>query len=232
MRTHTLLSTIVSLPLVFTPGVEADERQEAASMEQLVTEVQKVVPPGWSVRYDLIHPRFTDNPGPYPALVVKSEAPLPLEYVNVPSLPARSANDPPDISQKIITIRFIASPYLTEAEHAEARKRNDELHQKRVQFEREHLQNVPWSYKGAEAIPPYVYEPRTEQETQLVRQYAFLWVSTEPRPLPTHHTDRLAFSMRYIPLEFVKIHDAKGAKEYTQIVGALEKIIVPYEPEP
>lgn len=233
MLTRTVLPMMVCFSPAFLAVAAADERQDAAHMEQLLADVQKFVPPGWDVTYDLIHPGFPDIPGPYPTLVIKSDKPLPLEFVNLPGMPGGAPDDPPDILQTVVTIHFFASPYLSEKDYATARERNDALHQKRIQFEREHLQKIPWSgHKEGEPIPPEAYEPRTEKETQLVRQYAFLWISTEPRPLPTHHTDHLAFEMRYIPLDIVKIHDDKRSKEYEQIVGALKKIIVPYETDP
>jgi len=234
MQTHNLVlvpAVVVCIPLVFAVGVDADEQQDAARMKQLFADIQKVLPPAWIIEIKLADPRIPSRPGPHPALVIKSAEPLPVKCF-YPGMPERSVEErepPPKTAKKIVAVQFIAFPFLSLESYKTARKRNDTLRQTRLQFEREHLKGIRSTYKGSEPIPPYAYEPRTEDEAQLVRQYAFLWVSTQPDLLPTHHTDHLAFEMH--DAGSIKIHDAKKSKEYHQILDAVQKTIVPYENE-
>lgn len=229
MRTRTLLLAVVCFSQPIADGGAADEESDAAGIEQLVADVQNVLPPGWVVEFKLVDPRIPTRRGSHPALVIKSDQPLPVEYF-APNPPGRSADEPeppPDISLKTVAIHFVASPYLSSHSYSNARERNGTLVQRRVDFERNHLKHIRWSHMGPNPIPPDAFEPRTARENHLVRQYAYLWVSTQPQPLPTHHTDRLAFEMR--DLGSIKLHDAKRSKEYKQILEAVQKFIVPYE---
>lgn len=223
MRTHILLTTIVCFTLAFATSIHADEQRDAADLEQLLAQVQKVVPPGWSADFQLVDRRVPSRRGSHPAIVIKSDAELPVEYC-VPN----PAPGEPDVHQEFVTIHFVAFPYMTPENHLRARKINYERLSRRLDFERAQLKNVQAFHMGPQPIPPSSYKPQNEDEAKLIRRYAFLWAATEPLTIPTHHTDQLAFEMRDLP---IKIHDADQAKEYQQILDAVQKIVVPYEKE-
>lgn len=235
MRTHILSLAVLWFPLTIPAGIFADEEQDAANLQQLLTEIQKVVPPGWDAEFELVDSRNPYRPGSSPALLIKSDAPLTVEAFNVMNLPGffEGKPEPPlNIIQLSVTIRLVPMPYLSPQRYAQTLKENDQLMQRRIDFERDHLQNLEAHYKAPRPIPPNFYRPETKDEKKLVMQYAFLWSSTEPRRLPTHHTDELSYEMRYLRLDSIKIHDEKRSKEYEQILDAVHKIFVPYEVEP
>lgn len=228
MQTRILLPMAVCFSLTLAAGAAADERQDAARVEQLLAEIQKVVPPDWDVGFELVDPRHLTRGGSHPAIEIKSCGPLLIEHLNVLNL-APGQESPK--SEMVVPIRLVAYPYMSPEDHAKARAENARLLQKRIDFKNEHLQKIERGYMGVGPIPPRFYDPKTRDEKRLIMQYSFLWTATEPRPLPTHYTDHLAIDMRYLPLDTIEILDDKQAKEYEQILGALEKIIVPYETE-
>jgi hypothetical protein len=46
---------------------------------------------------------------------------------------------------------------------------------------------------GGRPFPPTAYQPRNDEEEQLVQAYAFLWQETEPVPLPDLRYKTLSF---------------------------------------
>jgi hypothetical protein len=230
MKTGTLaLAVAACIPWFSLAYANGDEQQDAATMEQILAEVQKTVPPAWLVEVKLADPISPGQPGPHPTLVIKSAEPLPVGYM-LPSQPPLSGNGPPQISKQVVAIEFVACPFLPPERYNMAREHNDTLLRARLQFQSERMKTIPSVWKGPMPFPPQAYHPRSQEEVQRVRQYAFLWVSTEPRSLPTHRTANLAFKM--VSDNYVYIADAKKAEEYQQILRAVQRIIVPYASEP
>jgi hypothetical protein len=233
MRTLTSFSTMMLVLLAAIAPVAADERSDAKSFQELLVKINDRLPSGWIVEAALtVSPKDLLRPGPYPTLIIKSTVPLPLEFVGI-NLPGRSSDEPkppPRINPDVVTLRFVARPFMSSRTYAAAREHNEVLQKKRLEFERQHLKDVASAHMGPEPIPPHAYRPRSEREIELVRQYAFLWLSTEPQLLPTHFTDDLSFAL--YDLGDFTIHDADKDKEYHQILESIQELITPYEQEP
>ena len=137
---------------------------------------------------------------------------------------------PPKITREFVALHFVTLPFVTPQNYTTIREHNDLLRRRRIKFVGEHLKAISWAHKGPRPIPPYAFDPRTEDEIELIRQYAFLWIATQPRPLPTHYTNHFSFAM-HLP-DSMQIHHAEKSKEYDRIVDAVQQIIVPYEKEP
>ncbi len=60
----------------------------------------------------------------------------------------------------------------------------------------------------------------------MVREYAFLWLATEPENLTNHHYGTLSMWYRPTP---ILIYDDKWSREDDQIVEGLERILTAYE---
>ena len=232
MHARILVSAVVCFSYSFGVSVAGDEKQDVAKLEQLLSDVKKVVPSGWTVAISLANSKIPSRRGSHPTLVIRSAKPLPVEhfYPSMRAITAGNPKPPPMISQEVVSLYFVASPFMSRQTFKAARDRNAALLGRRLQFERKHLKEVERTYKGGEPIPPYAFEPRTERESQLIGRYAFLWISTIPQPVPTHHTDHLSFEM-HRPGSF-KIHDAKKSREFDQIFDASQEILVPYEKRP
>ncbi len=229
MRLNTLLAASFALILMLSATTVADEADELARMERLLLEVEQVLPSGWIVEMKLADPQNPDRQGSHPTLVIKSDDLLPVEYFypGAPFRPADEPDRPPKISQEIVKVSFSTRPYMSPKRFKKVSTQNDAQQQKRIEFKRNLLKEIPYGHKGDEPIPPHAFYPRTNDEVYLVRQYAFLWVSTQSQPIPTHHIDTLSFEM-HKPWDMT-IHDAHKAKEYEQILTAVQKIIVPYQ---
>ena len=126
-----------------------------------------------------------------------------------------------------MTRYFTVLPLVTPQNHTKIQQHNELLQRRRQQFVSDHLNKISRAHKGALSIPPDKFDPETENEIQLVKQYGLLWVSTQPQSLPTHHTDHFSFAFTADYLMY--IHDPKKAKEYDEILEAVEQFIVPYE---
>ncbi len=226
MRRHSKIIAMTCLSLVGATTLAADERSDSAHLEQMIQRIEKSVPAGWSVSYKLANPEFPDRHGSHPTVVIQSNDPLPVQHFypgTEPPFPGESL----EIARHKVTAYFVASPYLSRDQYAEVQKQNDALLRKRSEFQKEKLKDIPWAYKGAEPIPPDAFVPQNEAEARRVREYAFLWISTQPKPLPTHFTDNLSFEI-HLPGS-IKIHDPKTSKEYEQTLKSVQKVIVPYE---
>lgn len=167
--------------------------------------------------------------------MIKSAEPLPVEYIAQIGLPARSRDEPeppPDITHKVVEATLTFVKYMSPQDHAAARKHNDRLRQPRLDFIRSRLRQDLFGYKSPPPWRPSAYSPRSAQERQLIQEYAFLWIATEPQPLPTHYFRTLSIDLSGMSPSFIKIHHAKKDKEFHQILDELDKIVEPYEKEP
>ncbi len=218
MSTHLIVAVLISFVLAVPVKSSEDVAQDVAELEKLIAEVTKAVPPGWNVEFDVADLYLG---GMRPVLKVTSAKELPVEYLG-PGMPP----PPPHIQHEKVTVWLAFMMRLTPQEYQAARKRNEMLASKRRQFIEEHIKNVPFGGKGEDPAPPFAFRPRSAAEGTLVRQYAFLWLATEPANLPNHYYGGL--SLWYWP-GTIKIHVDRGQKEYSQIIDALNEIISPYE---
>jgi hypothetical protein len=105
------------------------------------------------------------------------------------------------------------------------------LTDERRQFVKQRLKEVKLNAKGEDPPAPFQFEPRSVPEARMIREYAFLWLATEPEQLPSHRFGTL--SMWYWGEDTVEIHDVERDKQYRQLAASLERIVTAYEkPKP
>lgn len=229
-----ILATIAAIlaALVLSPrDARADEKEDATQVERLITEIEKFLPGGWSVAFEVSNDRWRRES---PMLVVRSREKLPLEYIA--SIGRRAGvgegGDPdPYIVQPIMTIEFEFVPYVTVEDHAKIRKQNEELERRRRRYEETRLGMVQSHYKGGFTPYSYFYESRTKENSPLVAEYAFFWLHTQPRRLPTHYFGTLSVvtdDIRPFYWTTIKIHNSEKQQQYQQILDGLGKVFVPY----
>ena len=226
MRSNIIGLIAIGISLVCAPGFAGDETQDVTKLDDLLVKVKKVLPQGWAASIELSDDMRPSRRGPFPTLIIKSIERLPVGH-SYPSASPDSISEPPSISQEIVTRYFTVLPLVTPQNHTKIQQHNELLQRRRQQFVSDHLNKISWAHKGARPIPPDKFDPETENEIQLVKQYGLLWVSTQPQSLPTHHTDHFSFAFTADYLMY--IHDPKKAKEYDEILEAVEQFIVPYE---
>jgi len=163
-------------------------------------------------------------------LFIRSEGKLPVEYVGF--IGRRAAGDDPNpyIVQKIAQVEFEFFPYLTPQDYAKTRKTNDELEKHREQYEERRFGKMRFQNKGE--LSPLSFVSPFEDRTPFLKEYAFLWLRTEPKPLPTHYYGTLAVETHDIPPVWsgtIKIHQAQKEAEHQAIMEVLESLFRPYE---
>jgi hypothetical protein len=200
-----------------------DAGRDAEALEALRTEVRKAVPPGWTVEITLVDRERPGRPGGCPALVIRSEQAIEVEY----TLPGMPAGGEPSRRSEQVAVRLVAMPFLAADDHAAARAAEFRARDGRLAFVRTRLKAVPYASKSGDPIPPEDFRPRDEAERRLVVEYAYLWQQTETPPLPTHHARGLAF--RLVVGEAMILRDAAKAREYGSILEAVRALVVPYE---
>ena len=223
---------ILLLAFVFnTRSVEASEKEDIAQLEQLITQVEKILPAGWTAAFEVANePCGRSGPSVQPLLVVKSSEKLPVEYSSSIGRPAAGADPSPYVVHDVVKIEFAFVPYMSPSDYATARKKNEDLDLQRRTFEERRLNKKQSNYKGG--FNPATYPRQTGDKSPLVREYAFVWLNTEPRPMPTHHYGSLAVAthdLRGTTSVEVIIHDAAKNQQFKHILDGLEKIFVPYE---
>jgi hypothetical protein len=203
----------------------------AANLKKLISRIESGLPSGWTVNFKRDRNRCRESEA---RLVIQSTQPLPLEYIGQIGAPAPSDDPDPssDIVRKPATIDVLFASYLTPQEYESAKAENRQLQQKRRQFELAHLSRVRYGWKGPHPLPPIAYEAHSPKEENLLREYAFLWLSTEPRRLPTHHYATLAviaYDLHGMSSIHIKIHDPAKDREYRELLKRLEATFQPYE---
>jgi hypothetical protein len=226
LNRHTLAATLVWLALIQPALAENDVAQDVTHLERLIAEIEKLVPAGWDVELDLAAP----GPGGLrPVLTITTGEKVSMKW-NIPGQAFRAEGQPDkNIKQEHVELRLAFMTRLTPEEHAAARRRNEERYDRRRQFVKEHLSGVSYSGKvaaGHPAAPPWSFETRSETETRRVREYAFLWLATEPENLPSHRYGTLSMWYRPPP---ILIYDEKWSREYDQIVDGMGRLLTPYE---
>lgn len=232
MRKHAFIFIAATLLLLSTalPGrLFADERSDAAQLEQLISKIEAFLPGGWDVAFEVANERWRPDA---PLLVVRSREKLPVEYIALIGPPAAGGDSDPDIVQSVVEMEFKFVPYLNPQEYEVARQQNDVLERRRRQYEETRLGKTQSNYKGG--FTPASYHVRTGDASPLVREYAFFWLNTEPLPLPTHYYGTLAVVTHDLPPILyagttIKIHNAQKDEQYNEILKGLVKLFVPYE---
>ena len=197
-------------------AAEFSPQRAADTHEELRGAVQKVVPSGWAV---IVSPAE-------PALVISCEKNLSVEYRSVASFQVlKRANER-------VAVRFVAAPFVSPERHASIQQRNRERRQRRIQFEDRHLSKMAeattLTFKLELPIPPTRYKPQTGQEKHTITEYAFLWLRTQPKNLPSHAFKDISFHRHGLKRGASIVDEAK-AREYNSIMKSVEKMIEPYK---
>lgn len=223
MTPRVIAAALVWFSLASLANAAPDVERNAADLERLVSKVKKIVPAGWDLKFDVAELYLRDM---RPVLTVKSAEELPVQHFG----PGMQSGGPP-IEREKVTLWLAFMAYKSPAEHAAARARNDALTNERREFVKQRLKGVEFGGKGEDPPRPWQFSPRSALEARLIREYAFLWLATEPEQLPSHHYGTL--SMSYGGKDTIEIHDAERDKQYRQIAASLERIVTAYEkPKP
>jgi hypothetical protein len=217
MVRHLVAISTVLLTVARAFAAEPDVVEDVHQLEKLVAEVRGVVPDGWSVELKISTEYLRSV---RPVIVITSDKKLPVEHLGI---------NPPAAGQaekETVKIWMAFMAYLSPDEHAAAQARNERLKLERLEFFEKHLQQGEYAWMGPPPPSPDSIEPRSPVDLRLARQYALLWLATEPTQLPTHYYGQLAV---WHDPHGIAIHDAEGKKQYEQIVEGLERILTPYQ---
>ena len=109
MRTHMLLPAIVCLSGTLGGSINAREQRDAAGLERVLAQIQKLVPAGWVAGFELVDPRAPLRRGSHPAIVIKSEAELPVDDIKI-----HDAGKSKEYQQILNAVQKIVVPYEKE----------------------------------------------------------------------------------------------------------------------
>src|SRR5262249_48306696 len=154
-------------------------------------------------------------------VVIRTEQPVVLEHaiVNAPvGGEVRSTAAP-------AAIRLVLFHPMTQQEYARLKKQNEDSQRQRSELESKLKREIRWGFMGPAPIPPSAFEPHTYQETRSVWEYSVLWTRTQPQDLPTHHYESLSVTLCTEPE--VSISDKGKAREYSQVLEAVNKFLTP-----
>jgi hypothetical protein len=211
---YTLLAVLL-LPLLCFAG----EKEDAAALNAVLKDVQAVLPKGWEAELWVSkYPRSTLE------LVVRTRKPIAVVEGGF-SLPASSKLN---AKATVYELPYIVCPYLTPEQFAKAKAQNEANNAKRLAFMEKELNGISWGYKGGPPYPPSAFDPTTDDQKERLRQYAILYMHTEPIRLPTHYVGTVAFELFDDP--FAHIQDKAHADELRAIQQSLTGIFTPYEP--
>lgn len=227
--THVWLAlTALSTALASEATADDGAKHDAGNATRLYAELTKIVPRGWQISN---HVDITRSVSGEPRLTfsIYSASPLLFDREEI-GAPARAADEPeePPAMEKV-EIRLVTMPYLTPDQHARAAYRNQQGRKQRLEFERKHLKDLEYAWKGPRPLPPWAYQVENvdEQQREFFGQYLFLWLRTEPVLLPTHHYQSLAFHLETNPAG--RIRDKEKMHQFQDMLRNIQQIVVPYE---
>ena len=219
MLKKSLLAVVVALLPTALRSTAGEADFHISAVEKLVAEIKAVLPAGWDVAFE---PTELTRGRVRLQISITSAEELPVEHL-YPGMPARLARQ--DLPREKVELWLAFMREFTPEQYATTKKRNDaRIHQRRLFVER-YLKGIRFYSKGEDPPAPFQFEPQTDAQMRLVQEYAFVWINTEPDPLPTHRYGPLSLWYAYETLE---IHDAKKNKEYLAIVAAMEKLFEAY----
>jgi hypothetical protein len=205
-------------------GSAAEPERNAESFEKLRAECVKLAPRGWAVELTLVADGNLQRAGECPALVIRTEQNVPVEY----HMPNPSSAGETFRKTEPVTIRLIAQPYISPIEYAALKRRNDEcVGQRTAMAKKLKDEKIASAFMGPEPIPPSGFRANSYTEMRLVWEYAFLWLESEPKPLPTHRFEILTLKLD-MP-QNVTIGDKKIADEFKSLAQAVQSRLTSYE---
>jgi hypothetical protein len=229
MRANAFVAALIWPMLVASVPSRADERGDVAQLDQLMAQIKPMLPAGWSVKFEISNSLFQYKP----QLQISSQEKLPIYYLGMAGRPSSVGDRPPepDAIQEV-KMDFALMPYMSPQEYELVRTRNEALERKRREFEVSRLGIEQSNFKGG--VTPASFEWQTRTTTPFLREYAILWLNTEPQPLPTHYYGSLSFRTTALgrfedfDIPELKIFNAEKNQEYLQIVGGLRKLLSSY----
>jgi hypothetical protein len=202
----------------------AEQERNAESFEKLRAECVKFVPRGWIVELTLANDGNSARAGECPALVIRTERSVPVEY----HMPNPSTAGETFRKTEPLAIRLVAQPYVSPIDYAAMKRRNNDFTAQRTAMaKRMKSEKINSAFMGPEPIPPSGFRPESYTETRLVWEYAFLWLETEPKPLPTHRFEIL--TLKLDAPQNVTINDKRAAEDFQAILQSIGKTLAAYE---
>ncbi len=206
--------------------------KQSADLQQLLGEVQKVLPNGWHAAITPDVPekvacefRQSDATG----LMIWRDDKAAGKYVGL-RLPPGSL-DAEDQPQRVF-FQMVLMECLTPEQYQHAAEKNVQNDRQRREYQDKLIDagiknSVAFRVKAAEApLPPWTYKPQSPEQRELVREYALLWAETEPRPLPTHFYRAMGFNIDFD--DHFKLQDDQIASERDELRQAILKIVTAY----
>ena len=206
--------------------------QDSANLRQLLRRVEAVVPAGWRAEITPDVPvdaqllwRLRSGG---PCLTVWRTAPV-LGMPNAPGMPGVS--DPDDLPWEEVRPRLQLTlvEFLSDNQFAQRATENRRKQARRNGFIERQLSGIERQTKNPYPCPPVAFRPKSDAERELVRQYALVWMRTEPVELPTHHDGTLAFITERDGYSF---RDQAVAREYDAVWENVESLVTPYVQPP
>ncbi|MDP1564423.1 MAG: hypothetical protein Q8M16_23835 [Pirellulaceae bacterium] len=135
-----------------------------------------------------------------------------------------------------VEIRLVAMVYVSPDEYQQINKQNEANTKKRLAFEDNNLSHlfnrVTSSDKIERPYPPEAYAPQTKEEKEIITEYAFLWLNTRSKILPSHRFKTISFKLEGLedgPRLMASIAEQQTEKQYRDILKMLETVAAPYE---
>jgi hypothetical protein len=235
MRIAILCATILILPLILQAAEPAAD--QASQLEQLSVEIGKILPNGWTVAvWPATKSKSIFSLNNNPSFIVYRNEACFAEFTNAANLPVqaqasisngRPTARNPDLKPMEITFRFSAMPFMSKEEYKKAKQENDSKLNTRMESAKT-LRGINWSHMGPEPIPPSAYEPQNENERNRVRQYAYVWLNTQPQALPDLYFQRLSFKADL--MEDVRCSDKQIEEEVKRVREKVVQLFSKYEP--
>ncbi len=207
----------------YSSAIAVLEKDDVDTLEKLQREIKRILPSGWDV--EIIptarwrEPRSDE--GDSPCLLISTKESVSVQF----QFPNSAPGSPPEKRSQKLDLALVAFPLVSSEQHASMLKTNSEKTNTRLNFMNK-LKGIQWAHMGPTPFPPTAYRPKSEKEKQLVLEYAFLWMRTEPQKLPTHHYTTLSFTLSKD--DSVLILDEPRDKEFLQIQKSLNQILTPY----
>jgi hypothetical protein len=214
----------IALLTLSSPLLAAEQERSAESFEKLRAECIKLAPSGWAVELMLVDAKNPSKPGDCPAIVIHTEKDVEQDH----QIPNSSSAITASRATEPVAIRLVAQPYVSPIEYGAIKRRNDEHANQRItMFKRLKAEKVNSTLTGTEPLPPSAFRPTSYTEIRMVWEYAFLWLATEPEPLPTHRFETL--TLKVDAPQDVTIRNQTVAGQLKALLEAINKTLTPYE---
>jgi hypothetical protein len=233
----TVLLGIISIVLLV-GAVRADDKLtlQSAELKQLLGEVQKVLPEGWHAALTPEVPETIACEFRQPTasgLMIWRDDRAIGRYVGLKLAPGSMDAE---FQPQRVFFQLCSMDQITPEQYRVAAERNASNDAKRHEFQHKlkdaGIKNsLAFVIKDDEPpLAPSTYKPQTPEQNELIRQYASLWVQTEPQALPTCYYRTLAFNADFD--EHFMLQDGDLDSERQEVKKAILKIVTAYSREP